>query len=61
MRKMCIYCGKWYDLSTMTPMYEEGKEGYNAYCENCVDEVKSNVRSLPWYHLYYWGKKGSIQ
>jgi hypothetical protein len=58
-RLLCAYCGRWYEKETMTPLYQDGKPSFvNHYCEKCLDEVKSNIRSLPWANLYYFGLKG---
>lgn len=29
MRQMCIYCFKWADMDTMTPIFEQGREFVN--------------------------------
>ncbi len=57
-RELCMYCGKWYSLETMTPLFERGKTSIKYYCERCYLDVKENIRSLPWYDSYSWGEKG---
>lgn len=54
----CTYCGKTFETSTLTPLYEKGKTLNTRYCDRCVPEVKVNIRSLHWSHLYTWGKRG---
>ncbi|MFJ7994286.1 hypothetical protein ACIQY5_19185 [Peribacillus frigoritolerans] len=46
-KEMFTHCGKWYNLATLTPMYEEGKTHVNHYCDMCLHDVKSGVYSLP--------------
>ena len=58
-RKMCIYCGKWYDMETMTPLFEQGTDYIAYYCEGCFPAVKSNIAKLHYSHLFKWGEKGS--
>jgi hypothetical protein len=55
-RKMCTYCGRWYDRDTMTPLYEQGKTYVSWYCEGCYPAVKSNVAKLSYSHLFTWGE-----
>ncbi|MDF1995795.1 hypothetical protein [Peribacillus frigoritolerans] len=59
-RKMCLYCAKWDNISDMTPLYEQGKERAEYYCERCVTHVKINLRKLPYHHLFTWGTKGQV-
>lgn len=56
--KLCLFCGRWYDMKTMTPMYEQGKTYIDWYCERCLPAVKSNVAKLPYSHLFTWGTMG---
>ena len=58
-RKMCFYCGRWYDLETMTALFEEQEEQI-WYCEDCRPAVKNNLSKLPYSHLFKrGGGKGS--
>ncbi|PEZ72711.1 hypothetical protein [Peribacillus simplex] len=50
MRQMCIYCFKWADIDTMTPIFEQGREFVNYYCEDCVTDVMDNLFKLPYKH-----------
>ncbi|MDP1420280.1 hypothetical protein Q8G35_18295 [Peribacillus simplex] len=50
MRQMCIYCFKWADIDTMTPLFEQGREFVNYYCEDCVTAVTDNLFKLPYKH-----------
>ncbi|MCP1491920.1 hypothetical protein J2Y73_001951 [Peribacillus frigoritolerans] len=50
MRQMCIYCFKWADIDTMTPLFEQGREFVNYYCEDCVTAVMDNLFKLPYKH-----------
>lgn len=56
-RKICSFCGKWFDKNLMTPLYEKGKDFTSWYCERCIPEVKMNINSLPWKHLYTFEEK----
>lgn len=47
---MCIYCFKWADMDTMTPIFEQGREFVNYYCEDCVNAVMDNLFKLPYKH-----------
>lgn len=47
-RKLCAYCGKWFDSEEMTPIYEENRVHVNHYCERCLPDVKFNISKLPW-------------
>lgn len=58
---MCTYCGKWFPENSMTPLYEINKDYVCFYCENCLETVKKEVRSLPFSHLYTWGEKGDTK
>ncbi|CAH0261427.1 hypothetical protein SRABI84_03374 [Peribacillus simplex] len=57
-REMCTYCGKWFDMVTMTPLYEQHKTHVNYYCERCMPDVRDNLFKLPYRSLFTWGKKG---
>lgn len=57
-RKMCMFCAKWFDMSAMTPLYEQNKDHVSYYCERCVTHVKINLRKLHYHHLYTWGEQG---
>lgn len=57
-RKMCVYCGRWYDMKTMTPLFEQGKDHIDWYCERCQPAVQGNLSKLPYSHLLKWGEKG---
>jgi hypothetical protein len=59
MRKMCAFCGGWYDMETMTPLYEDGKTFVLFYCEGCFPAVKSNIAKLHYSRLFTWGTKGN--
>lgn len=50
MRQMCIYCFKWADIDTMTPIFEQGREFVNYYCEDCVTVVMDKLFKLPYKH-----------
>lgn len=58
---MCTYCAKWFESKTMTPLYEKGKDFICFYCERCTPEVKDNIYKLPFYKLFTWGEKGSVE
>lgn len=58
---MCIYCAKWSAVENLTPLYEEKQIHVLYYCEKCLPQVKKNIESLPWNHLYSWGQKGEIE
>ena len=55
---MCDYCGKWFEKSEMTPLYEKNKPHVNYYCTTCIDTVRRNVNALPFRQLFTFGKKG---
>ena len=57
-RKMCTYCARHYDMGTMTPLYEQGKDCIDWYCEDCRPAVKNNLAKLPYSRLFTWGTKG---
>ncbi|MGE7763317.1 hypothetical protein [Peribacillus sp. NPDC097895] len=43
MRQMCMYCFKWADIDTLTPLFEQGRDFVNYYCEDCVTAVMDNL------------------
>ncbi|MGE7907708.1 hypothetical protein ACQKNS_25440 [Peribacillus sp. NPDC094092] len=47
MRQMCIYCFKWADIDTMTPIFEQGRVFVNYYCEDCVTAVMDDLFKFP--------------
>jgi hypothetical protein len=51
-REMCDYCSKWFLARNMVSLHEQGTTFILYYCMSCYDEVKSNIASLPWSHLY---------
>lgn len=53
----CEYCSKRFYIEEMTPLFELNKERVSLYCDRCLPEVKSNIKKLPWNHLYTWGSK----
>lgn len=59
MRKNRSYCGRWFDLEDVTPMYEKNKPHVVYYCDLCLPDVKSGVRGIAHYHLFKFGQKGS--
>lgn len=46
-RKMCTYCGKWFDLIDLTPLYEKNKSFVLCYCDTCLPEVRFNMGKMP--------------
>lgn len=57
-KQICAFCGRWYDIEAMISLHEDGKTFVLYYCEGCFPAVKSNVASLPYSHLFKWGKRG---
>lgn len=57
-REMCTYCGKWFDMVPITPLYEQHKTHVKYYCEGCLPTVDSNLFNLSFRSLFTWGKKG---
>jgi hypothetical protein len=50
--KLCLFCGRWYDRETMTPLFEKGTDYIAWYCEECLPTVRENVANLPYSRLF---------
>lgn len=61
MIQSCDYCCKSFNTKELVPMYEKNKPHVNLICVRCLPEVKDNIRSLPWRHLYTFGEKGTYK
>lgn len=57
-RKMCAYCGLWFDIKKMTPLYEKGISHTLWYCEEHYPLVRNEINSFSWRNKLSFGQKG---